>query len=132
MMKFKFQVKMAMVALILIFVIMQALIAYAGGYYITDKYGNVISEISEKTVVVGSTEKTIIFSDYSERKVFDIKWDADEKTLIIRGDHVHLKIYSSGKIEKWSTFGDYESEQYPLFIEPIVPIMPRHKSDKKE
>jgi hypothetical protein len=118
--------------LILIAFITQSFAVYAGGYYITDKDGKVISEISERNIIVGPTEKTIIFSDYSERKVFDITWDADEQTLIVKGDHVHLKIYSSGKIEKWSTFGDHESEQYPIFIEPIVPITPRQKSDKKE
>jgi hypothetical protein len=68
-------------------------ILFAGGYFITDKEGKVISEDSEKTIILGPTEKTVVFNGYNGTKVFDIQWDACEKTIIIRGNNVHLKIY---------------------------------------
>jgi len=104
------------VVLMLIFVITQPLIVHAGGYFITDKDGNIVSESSEKTVAIGPTDKAIVFYDYNKTKVFDIQWDADEKTLVIKGNHVDVKIYKSGRIEKWSAYLDKEPEQYPLFI----------------
>jgi len=130
MMKITFQVKMAIVILILIFVILQALIAYAGGYFITDKDGKVISEDTNKTILLGPTEKAVVFNDHNGTKIFDIQWDAGEKTIIIRGNNVHLKIYSSGRIEKWTTFREGEAEQYPILIEPVVPIFRDNKSNK--
>jgi hypothetical protein len=118
-------------ALILMFIITHPLKVNAGGYFITDKDGNVISESTEKIVVIGPTEKTIVLNDYNQIKVFEIQWDADEKTLIIQGDTVHLKIFRNGRVEKWSTFEESGSEQYPIFIEPIIPISPRHPSNEK-
>jgi len=110
---------------VLIFAITKPLIVNAGGYFITDKDGNIVSESPEKSVAIDPTDRAIFFYDYNKTRVFDIQWDAGEKTLIIKGDHVHLKIYSSGKIEKWSTYMDTQSEQYPLIIEPVIPIFPR-------
>jgi len=114
------------VILILIVVITKPTIINAGGYFITDKDGKIISESSEKTVSIGPTEKTIAFYDHNKIKVFEIQWDADEKTLIIQGDTVYLKIFRNGRVEKWSTFEDSGQEQYPIFIEPIIPIVPKH------
>jgi len=112
--------------LILIVVITKPTIINAGGYFITDKDGNIISEGSEKTIVIGPTDKTIVLNDDNGIKAFNLTWDAHERALIIRGDHVDVKIHSSGKIEKWSSFEDSGQEQYPIFIEPIIPIIPRH------
>lgn len=112
------------VLIIFVFITLTSML-YAGGYYLTDRDGKVISENLEKTITVGPTEKTIVFNDHNDMKVFDIQWDADERTLIIKGDNVHLKVYSSGKIEKWSTFWSNELEQYPLFIKPVIPILPQ-------
>ncbi len=125
-MKSNHNVSYVTAVLILMFIITHPLKAKAGGYFITDKDGKVISEIPEKTIVVGPTEKTVVFHDHSDMAVFATQWDADEKTLIIRGDNVHLKIHSSGKIEKWSTSEDSGSEHYPIFIEPVIPILPRY------
>ncbi len=97
----------------------------AGGYFLTDKDGRVISEDSEKTIIVGPTEKMVIFNDYNGTKIFDIQWDANEKTMIVRGNNVYLKIYSSGKIERFTESGEVSGGQYPLIIEPIIPIMPK-------
>ncbi|MGQ9571487.1 MAG: hypothetical protein ACUVUQ_11765 [Thermodesulfovibrionales bacterium] len=97
----------------------------AGGYFLTDKDGRVISEDSEKTIFVVPTEKKIIFNDYNGTKIFDIQWNANEKTIIIRGNNVYLKIYNSGKIEKLTELGESSGEQYPLIIEPIIPVMPK-------
>jgi hypothetical protein len=125
MMKNNHVVTCMMAVFVLIFAITKPLIVNAGGYFITDKDGNIVSESPETSVTIGPTDKAIFFYDYNKMRVFDIQWDAGEKTLIIKGDHVHLKIYSSGKIEKWSTYMDTQSEQYPLIIEPVIPIFPR-------
>jgi hypothetical protein len=105
-------------------------ILYAGGYFITDKDGKVISEDSEKTIILGPTEKTVVFNDYNGTKVFDIQWNAGEKALIIMGDNIHLKIYSNGRIEKWTELKEGGEEQYPITIEPVVPIVRDNKSNK--
>jgi hypothetical protein len=112
--------------LILILITTYPLKVNAGGYFITDKDGNIISEGSEKTIVIGPTDKTIVLNDDNGTKAFNLTWDAHERALLISGDHVDVKIHSSGKIEKWSTFEDSGQEQYPIFIEPIIPIIPRH------
>ena len=125
-MKSNYHIAYITAVLILIFVITKPTIINAGGYFITDKDGKIISESSEKTVSIGPTEKTIAFYDHNEIKVFEIQWDADEKTLIIQGDTVYLKIFRNGRVEKWSTFEDSGQEQYPIFIEPIIPIVPKH------
>jgi len=114
-----------MAAFLLILAITETSIVNAGGYFITDKDGNIVSESPETSVTIVPTDKTITFFDYNKMRVFDIQWDAREKTLIIKGNHVHIKIYDSGKIEKWSTYGDTQSEQYPLIIEPVIPMFPR-------
>lgn len=105
-------------------------IVFAGGYFITDKDGKVISEDSEKTIILGPTEKTVVFNDYNGTKVFDIQWNADEKTLIIMGNNIYLKIYSDGRIEKWTEFKGGGEEQYPILIEPVIPIFRDNKSNK--
>ena len=124
-MKSNRDVKCMLVLLIIFFVIMHPLTAKSGGYFITDKDGNIISENSDKTIVIGPTDKTIVLNDYNGTKAFNLTWDAHERALIISGNHVDVKIHSNGKIEKWSTFEDSAQEQYPIFIEPIIPI-PRH------
>lgn len=114
------------VSLFFIFVfIIQPSSANAGGYLLTDKDGRIISEDQEKTFIIGPTEKTIIFNDYSGTKIFDAYWDANEKTIIIRGINVYLKIYSSGKIERWKELREGSEEDYPILIEPVIPIMPK-------
>jgi len=105
-------------------------ILFAGGYFITDKDGKVISEDSEKTIILGPTEKTVVFNDYNGTKVFDIQWNADDKTLIIMGNNIYLKIYSDGRIEKWTELKEGGDEQYPMLIEPVVPIFRDNKSNK--
>ena len=114
-----------MAVFVLIFAIIKPSAVKAGGYFMTDRDGNIVSESPETSVTIGATDKTISFFDYNKMRVFDIQWDAGEKTLIIKGNHVHIKIYDSGKIEKWSTYRDTQSEQYPLIIEPVIPIFPR-------
>jgi hypothetical protein len=108
-----------------VLVITRPLTVNAGGYFITDKDDNVVSESPETSVTISPSDKTIFFYDNNKTMVFDVQWDAREKTLIIKGDHVHLKIYNSGKIEKWSTYMDTQPEQYPLIIEPVIPIFPK-------
>ena len=114
-----------MAVFVLILAIIKPSTVKAGGYFITDRDGNIVSEIPETSVSIGPTDKAIFFYDYNKTRVFDIQWNAGEKTLIIKGDHVHLKIYNSGKIEKWSTYMDTQSEQCPLIFEPVIPIFPR-------
>ena len=102
-------------------------LSYAGGYFITDEENRIISEGSEKNIVIGPTEKTVVFHDSGNRKVFDILWDASEKSLIVKGAHVHIKIYSDGKMATWKRI-ENEKEFSPLLIEPIVPVYPRKES----
>ena len=125
-MKSNYHIAYITAVLILIFVITKPTIINAGGYFITDKDGKIISESSEKTIVIGPTDKTIVLNDDNGLKAFNLTWDAHERALLISGDHVDVKIHSSGKIEKWSTFEDSGQKQYPIFIEPIIPIIPRH------
>jgi hypothetical protein len=94
------------------------------GYSITDRDGKVISEDPGNTLVTGPTNQTIILNDRGNRKVFELFWDAAGGAVVIRGDNVHLKIHSSGKIEKWTEFENMQNEQYPLFITPEVRIGP--------
>ncbi len=57
-----------------------------------------------------------------------MQWDARQKTLTVKGDTVHLKIYSGGKIEKWSEEGGEKTQQqYPIIIEPLVPVPHRQQ-----
>jgi len=102
-------------------------LSYAGGYVITDEENRIISEGSEKNIIIGPTEKTVVFHDSGDRKVFDILWDASEKSLIIKGDHVHMKIYSDGKMATWKRT-DSEKELSPVLIQPIVPVYPGKES----
>jgi hypothetical protein len=104
---------------------------YAGGYFITDKDGRVISEDSEKIIMLGPTEKTIVLNDYNGSKIFDIYWDASEKSIIIKGINIHLKVYSNGRMERWTEIKEGWEEQYPILIEPIVPILPENKPNQK-
>ena len=98
---------------------------YAGGrYYLTDKDGKIISEDPGNAIVTGPTNQTIILNDRGNRKVFEIGWDADVRAVVVKGEKVHLKIHSNGKIEKWTTFENEDQGQYPIFIKPIVPVVP--------
>lgn len=45
--------------------------------------------------------------------------------MIIKGNNMYLKIYSSGKTERWTELREDVEEQYPIVIEPIIPIMPK-------
>jgi hypothetical protein len=99
------------------------LLTYAG-YSITDKDGKVISEDPGNTLVTGPTNQTIILNDRGNHKVFEVLWDAAGRAVTVKGDRVHLKIHSSGKIEKWTEFDNMQNEQYPLFITPEIRIGP--------
>ena len=94
------------------------------GYAVTDKDGKVLSEESGNTLGLGPTNQTIILNDRGNRKVFELNWDAAAGTVVIKGDRVNLKIYDSGKIEKWSELGPEKGDSYPLMIQPIVPVPP--------
>jgi hypothetical protein len=94
------------------------------GYSITDQDGRVLSEDPGNTLVTGPTNQTIILNDRSNRKVFELFWDATGGAVTIKGDRVHLKIHSSGRIEKWTEFENMPNEPYPLFIAPEVRIGP--------
>jgi len=43
---------------------------------------------------------------------------------VIKGDRVHLKIHSTGKIEKWTDLENDKKDQFPIFIQPVIPINP--------
>jgi hypothetical protein len=109
---------------LLIWVLILPLETYAG-YSITDKDGKVLSEDPGNTLATGPTNQTIILNDRSNRKVFELFWDAGGGAVMIRGDNVHLKIHSSGKIEKWTESEPDKNGQYPLYIQPEVYIGPR-------
>ncbi|MGE5239469.1 MAG: hypothetical protein ACM3ON_11770 [Chloroflexota bacterium] len=49
----------------------------AGGYFMTDKYGKVISEDTQAVITLGPTDRMVIFLDRGEREVFDLVWDAE-------------------------------------------------------
>ena len=97
------------------------------GYSITDKDGKVLSEEPGNTLVTGPTNQTIILNDRSNRKVFEILWDANGSAVIVKGDNVHLKINSNGSIEKWTPLENDYKDQYPIIIQPVVPRPPRLK-----
>ena len=94
------------------------------GYSITDRDGRVISDDPGNTLVTGPTNQTIILNDRSNRRVFELFWDAGGGAVMIRGDNVHLKIHSSGKIEKWTELENNQSGSYPLFITPEIRVGP--------
>lgn len=100
--------------------------SYAG-YSITDRDGKVVSEEPGNTLVTGPTNQTIILNDRSNRKVFEIFWDAAGSAVIVKGDHIHLKINSNGNIEKWVPLEREYRDQYPIIIQPVVPRPPRPK-----
>jgi hypothetical protein len=95
------------------------------GYSITDKDGRVLSGEQGSTLVTGPTNQTIILNDRSNRKVFELFWDAAGGAVMIKGDQVHLKIHSSGKIERWTELETDKADQYPLFIQPEINIGPK-------
>lgn len=105
--------------------------ACAGGYFLTDRDGNVINEktdkAEEKTVTVGPSEKAVVFNDNTNSKVFDVTWDPEEKSLVIKGGNVQLKVHSSGKIEKWTTLNGEEKAQPSVEIKPVVPVYPKRQ-----
>ena len=96
----------------------------AGGYFMTDRDGKVISEDNQAVITIGPLDKTVIFLDRGEREVFELLWDAEARSLVVKGSRVHLKIDSDGTVEKWTRIP--EDQQIPLIIEPIVPVGP-HK-----
>lgn len=103
--------------------------AGAGGYYLTDRDGNIINDksdkASEKTVTVGPSERAVVFNDSSNSKVFDVTWDPEEKSLVIKGGSIQIKVHSSGKVEKWTILNGEEKAQPPVEIKPIVPVSPK-------
>lgn len=105
--------------------------ACAGGIYITDTDGNILNEkpdkAKEKTVTVGPSERAVVFNDSSNSKVFDVTWDPEEKSLVIKGSSVQIKVHSSGKIEKWTTISGEEKTQPTIEIKPIVPVPPKRQ-----
>ncbi len=98
--------------------------AKAGGYFLTDREGRVISEDREHVIVIGPADKTLVLLDNGGRKVFDLTWDADAQSLVIKGDRVHLKVHRDGTVEKWTAFPEGQA-QPPVLIEPIVPYAPQ-------
>jgi hypothetical protein len=96
----------------------------AGGYFLTDREGKANSESREHVVVIGPEDNAIILMDRGDRRVFDLSWDANEHSLVIKGDRVHLKVHRDGTVEKWAAFPEGQG-QPPLLIEPVVPYTPR-------
>jgi hypothetical protein len=68
-----------MTVFVLIFAIIKPLIVNAGGYFITDKDGNIVSESSERSVSIGPTDRAILFYDHNKARIFDILWDAERE-----------------------------------------------------
>lgn len=95
------------------------------GYSLTDRDGRVLSEDQGGTLVTGPTNQTIILNDQGNRKIFEIAWDATGMALVVKGDNVHLKIHSSGKVEKWSAYETENKDRYPIILTPVVPGKPR-------
>ncbi|HAM50529.1 MAG TPA: hypothetical protein DCP92_07450 [Nitrospiraceae bacterium] len=124
-MKRHFRAEQIVLILISITIAMVPILAYAGGYFVTDRDGNVISEKPEKVTIIGSSEKSIVFNDKRDRKVFEVQWDASSKRLVVKGDNVYVQIFSTGKIEKLTTINGDETNQMPITIEPVVPVSPR-------
>ncbi|HET6515548.1 MAG TPA: hypothetical protein VFG09_10345 [Thermodesulfovibrionales bacterium] len=104
--------------------------AHAGGYFLVDRDGRVISETSEKVIEIGSSGKRVAYHDGGTR-VFDVEWDASKRTLVVKGDNVYLRIYSTGQIEKLTTIYEGEKQQMPIFVEPNVNFMPRQNPPRK-
>lgn len=86
--------------------------------------GNYLSEERGNSLVTGPTNQTIILNDRSNRKVFEIYYDATGSAVIVKGDNVHLKINSNGNIEKWTPLENDSKDQYPLIIQPVIPRPP--------
>lgn len=122
----KWYVKALMIAVISVIMVPAA--SFAGGYYLTDREGRIISEDSGKTVVIGPADKTAVLNDRGDRKVFDLEWNAGEKTLVVKGEKVHIKIYSSGKIERWTSIDEGNKADMPIVIQPIIPLYPGQKN----
>jgi hypothetical protein len=99
--------------------------ALAGGYYLTDKDGKVISDTPVNAIVTGPTDQTIILNDRGNQKVFELTWDAEGSAVMVKGERIHLKIHSNGNIEKWTNLEN--KDQYPINIGPVVPIVPLPK-----
>jgi hypothetical protein len=95
-----------------------------GRYHLTERDGQVISELPANALVTGPTNQTIILNDRGNRKVFEVIWDADGGAVVIKGDQLHLKIHRSGKIEKWTDLDDDKKDPFPIFIQPVVPVNP--------
>jgi hypothetical protein len=95
------------------------------GYSLTDRDGKVISDAPANAIVTGPTNQIIILNDRGNRKVFEVSWDAEGRALMVKGEKIHLKIYSNGNIEKWT--GLENREQPPLILNPVIPIYPPPK-----
>ena len=104
------------------FVLFLPMEIYAG-YVITDKDGKVISEEPGNNLILGPTNQTIILKDRGNHKIFKIFWDAGAQTIVVKGDNVHLKIFSNGRLERWTSIEKGEKE-YPIVIKPVIPILP--------
>jgi hypothetical protein len=96
-----------------------------GGYSLTDRDGKVISDAPANAIVTGPTNQIIILNDRGNRKVFEVSWDAEGRAVMVKGEKIHLKIYSNGNIEKWT--GLENREQPPLILNPVIPIYPPPK-----
>jgi hypothetical protein len=95
------------------------------GYSLTDRDGKVISDAPANAIVTGPTNQIIILNDRGNRKVFEVSWDAEGRAVMVKGEKIHLKIYSNGNIEKWT--GLENREQPPLILNPVIPIYPPPK-----
>ena len=94
------------------------------GYYQTDREGKIISDTPGNTPVSGSANQTIILNDRSNKKVFEVSWDGETNSVIIKGDNIHLKIHQNGLIEKWTRVEEDQKTGFPLIFSPIVPVSP--------
>jgi hypothetical protein len=120
--------------LIAMVTLMLPISAGADGYSIVDRDGNIISEDSKKIVSVSASEKRVVFRDKADHTVFDVEWDASNKKIIVKGGNIYLRIYSTGKVEKLMSINenDHEKDQSPVTIQPVVPIFPGQKPQKKK
>jgi len=133
-MKFHASAKHIIIILIGAVTVLSPASARADGYSIVDRDGNIISDDSKKIVTVGPSEKKVIFCDKADRKVFDVEWDASHKRLIVTGENIYLRIYSTGKVEKFMDINENNNEknQAPLTIQPVVPIFPGQKPPQQK
>ena len=98
------------------------------GYQIVDREGKVLNKDPEEPIEISSTDKKVIFNGRGGDKVFEVEWDATNKKLIVKGEHVYLQIYNDGKVERLTTIQQGEQSQIPITVEPVIPIIPKQKN----